>query len=228
MAACLCSTVASTARDNSIDVVMFGSLDAGPSVFLTTGAKIALEGANRDGFVALVSTGGGARLERAAEPGQLPVIVRTTVLGAALGGYQICADWGVAALFAGPEGSVEALVGADGMRVLPPRIGLRLHGEIWARPSADTLATLTLILGSARWEGYARASAGYRMWGAYLGPEASAYADRTGYQRYGLGLHATDFALAGIGLRVSAGALYEPETERFGPYLGLAAWYALP
>ncbi len=214
--------------------VLFGSLDAGPSTFLNVGAKVALDDVDREGFVALVSAGSGARQERGppvrvgnrSEP-VTPTIVRVTALGAVLGGYQVFADWGVVGLFAGPEGTIDALTDGAGLQTRPPRFGLRLQGEVWARLSPDTLATGTLVLGSARWDLYGRVSLGYRAWGAYLGPEASVYGDRTDYRKLSLGLHATDFSFAGMSLRVSGGCLYESETDRFGPYVALAAWAPL-
>lgn len=218
------------AQDESVRTLLFGSMDAGPSTFLGSGAKIALDDVNREGFVALVSAGGGVRQERAAatQTSSAPTLVRTTLLGAALGGYQFFRDWGVLSFFAGPEASLEALMGNGQARALPARFGLRLEGELWARPSENTLVTGTLLLGSARYDAYGRVSAGYRLWDAYLGPEAAWYGDRTGYRKVSLGLHATDFALAGLSFRLSAGGLYEPGTGRVGPYVGLATWAPFP
>lgn len=216
-------------EENPVRTILFGSMDAGPSAFMTTGAKIALDDVNREGFAMLVSVGTGARLERGpAAPGYVaPTLVRTTLLGSALAGYQVFRDWGVAAVFAGPEGSVEALAGGGTMVLEPARFGLRLQGELWARPSADTLVTATVIAGSSRTDLYGRFSAGYRLWDAYLGPEAGGYGDATGYRKWSLGLHATDFALGGFSFRVSAGALYESGTRQIGPYFALATWAPL-
>ena len=36
-----------------------------------------------------------------------------------------------------------------GRTLLPPRFGLRLHGEIWARPTEETLLQATLIAGTS-------------------------------------------------------------------------------
>ncbi|WP_455977323.1 cellulose biosynthesis protein BcsS [Methylorubrum populi] len=211
-------------EDFALRTVLFGSLDAGASVFSTSGAKIAFDRFERDGPVALVSAGGGFRLEGGAGA---PLRMRTTTLGAALGGYQFIRDWGAVTVFAGPEISWEMLAGPGGEGALPVRMGLRLHGEIWARPSQDTLTTATAIVGSARGDAYARLSWGYSLFGAYLGPEIALYGDRTDYRKWNIGLHATDYTLGGYRLRLSAGCQIETPRDRLGPYLSLALWSAL-
>lgn len=212
------------------DVVLFGSLDAGAATFLSAGAKVAPGGSTHDGFVLLAGVGAGQRRERGVcACARMPVVSslsRSTALGAAVVGYQWFHDWGVAALLVGPEGSVEVLSGSAGRLPLPPRWGLRLHGEIWARPSDETLVQATAILGSSREDAWGRLAWGYRLWGAYLGPEASLYADRTAYRKWNLGLHATDFALGRFGLRASAGVQFETGRGP-GPYLALAVWTPL-
>ena len=150
--------------------------------------------------------------------------MRDTALGAALVGYQWVHDWGVVALYAGPEGSAEMLSDRSGSAVLPSRFGLRLHGEVWARPSSETLVQATAILGTAREDAWGRLAWGYRLWGAYLGPEASLYADRLGYRKWAFGLHATDFDLGRFSLRVSVGLQAETGAREPYPYLSLAAW----
>jgi hypothetical protein len=202
-------------------VLLFGSLEAGPSVFVTTGAKAALDRIDRKGFVALASVGGGQRRETAG--------IRATTIGAVVFGYQWFADWGVVALYAGAEGTADVIYGCGCLRALPPRFGLRLHGEIWARPSDETLFVATLILGSTRASAWGRAAWGYRalgdwVWGAYLGPEVSFYGDETGYQKWGAGLHATDVDLGRVHLRFSAGLQFASERQDIGPYVGLTVW----
>lgn len=213
--------------DETWDLLLFGSLDAGASTFLTTGAKLGLGRLDGDGFVILASAGAGRRSERAVCDCAQAVTVargRQTVTGAALVGYQWFHDWGVVALYAGPEGSAEMLADRFGSAMLPPRYGLRLHGEVWGRPSAETLVQGTAILGTARGDAWARLAWGYRLWGAYLGPEASLYMDRTGYRKWALGLHATDVALGRFSLRISAGLQTETGLRDPYPYLSVAAW----
>lgn len=215
------------AQDAALRTVLFSGLEAGASTFSTSGAKVAFDRFDRDGPVVLVSGGSGMRLEGG---GRLPVLVRTTLLGAALGGYQFVRPWGVVTVLAGPELSVEMLTGADGAALLPLRSGLRLHGEVWARPTETTLATATVILGSARGDAWARLSWGYSLFGAYLGPETAAYLDHAGYRKWSVGLHATDVAFGGYRFRLSAGCQFEGQANgavQPAPYLGLAIWNAL-
>ena len=213
--------------DDNARALLFGSLDAGPSTFLNTGLKVAPDGLDRAGFTGLAVVGAGARRERGPALAGFPTLVRATLVGSVLGGYQSFHDWGVVGLFAGPEASVEALDGGGATRMLPARYGLRLQGEVWARPSTDTLVTATLVLGSARWEAFTRVSAGYRLFGAYVGPEASFYADRTGYQKISAGLHVTQVTFGRVSFRLSAGCLYENEVGEIGPYGAIAAWMPL-
>ena len=197
-------------------LLLFGSLEASPSVFVTTGAKVALDRIDREGFVALGSIGASRRQEG--------TLNREIATGALVFGYQWFQDWGVVSAYAGPEGMAEAVTGCSCARILPPRFGLRLHGEVWARPSDETLLTATLILGSTRASAWGRLAWGYRIWGAYLGPEAALYLDGTGYTKWNLGLHATDFALGRFSLRVSAGLQQASARQDTSPYVGLTLW----
>ncbi|MCF4125605.1 cellulose biosynthesis protein BcsS [Methylobacterium sp. SyP6R] len=220
-----------------VRTVLFGSLDAGRSTFVSAGAKVAPGGIGRDGFVTLATLGYGLRPERdwwgdpRGKAGLTPPrTLRHTVQAGAVAGWQWVRDWGVAALFAGPEIAFEVL-DSPGTRKLPtPRIGARVQGELWARPTETTLLTTTLIAGTARWSAWGRVSWGIRVpeWSAaYLGPEAALYADRTGYRKWSLGLHATDFAIARLSFRVSAGWVYEEQIRRPGAYGTLTAWLPL-
>ncbi|WP_375453902.1 cellulose biosynthesis protein BcsS [uncultured Methylobacterium sp.] len=218
---------AGAAGAGEVDTLLFGSLDAGAASFLTVGAKVAFDRLDRPGLVILASAGGGRRAEGACACAPFvaaPSLARYTALGAALVGYQWFADWGVVAAFAGPEGAVEALTDGRGVATLPVRWGLRLHGEIWARPTAETLVQATIILGSARDSAWTRLGLGYRLWGAYLGPEASLYADRSGYVKWNLGVHATDFAFGRYSFRLSGGVQIESSETRPSPYVALSVW----
>lgn len=210
-----------------IDTLLFGSLDAGAASFLTVGAKIAFDKLDRPGFAVLASAGGGRRSETSCACDSVASATRLsryTALGAALIGYQWFPDWGVVALYAGPEGSVEALTDGRSVAALPVRWGLRLHGEVWARPTEETLVQATLLAGSARDSVWSRIGLGYRAWGVYLGPEASLYADRTGYTKWNFGLHATDLKLARYSFRLSGGVQIEDNEKRPGPYVALSMW----
>lgn len=210
--------------DATLRTVLFGSMEAGASTFSAAGAKLVFDRFDRDGPVALVTAGGGVRPEGG---GRAPVLMRFTALGAALGGYQFIREWGAATLFAGPEASWEALSGPGFVQALPLRAGLRLHGEVWARPTESTLATATVILGSARGDAYARLSWGAALFGAYLGPEAAVYGDRTDYRKWSVGLHVTDYAMGGYRFRLSAGGQLETPLNQWSPYVSLAVWSTL-
>ncbi|MER2251191.1 cellulose biosynthesis protein BcsS [Methylorubrum podarium] len=212
------------ADDTALRAVLFGSMEAGASTFSAGGAKLAFDRFDRDGPVALVTAGVGVRREGG---GRDPVLMRFTALGAALAGYQFIRDWGAVTLFAGPEASWEALSRPGHLQALPLRAGLRLHGEVWARPTETTLATATVILGSARGDAYLRLSWGTALFGAYLGPEAALYGDRTDYRKWSVGMHATDYALGGYRFRLSAGGQFETPLDRWSPYLALAIWSTL-
>ncbi|MGU3536897.1 cellulose biosynthesis protein BcsS [Methylobacterium sp. A54F] len=209
-----------------LDALVFGGLDAAASAFVSGGGKLALDGLDRTGPVALVSAGAGRRgARRVCVCGRIATFARITAAGAALAGYQWVQDWGVVAAYAGPEAAAEALTeGRSLVLTGPVRLGLRLHGEIWARPGADTLVQGTVILGSARRDAWARLAYGVRLWETYLGPEVAVSADSTGYAKWSLGLHATDFAFGRFAFRASAGLQVETGARRPGPYVALSAW----
>ncbi|GJE43371.1 cellulose biosynthesis protein BcsS [Methylobacterium soli] len=226
----LLATGASAAEDG-VNALLFGSLDVAAATFATAGVKVALDRLDQPGFVALASAGLGRRFERSAcicgTRTGVASLARHTLLGSALIGYQWFADWGVVAAYAGPESSREAILDGNVLHVLPGRTGLRLQGEIWARPSPDTLVNAVAILGSARGDAWTRVALGYRLWDTYLGPELGLYADRTGYRKWNLGLHATDFALARFSLRVSTGIQFESSRGSGSPYVALSVWTGL-
>ncbi|RVU17441.1 cellulose biosynthesis protein BcsS [Methylobacterium oryzihabitans] len=202
--------------------VLFGSLDAGSSSFVTVGAKHAVDPVGRDGAVVLGSLGYGGRSEiRGAWEGSPKRVRRHTVKASVVGGRQWFADWGVVALFVGPEIDFDQ---REAAKAVGPSPGLRLHGEVWTRPAPTTLLTLTAIAGSARGDVWTRGSFGVRALGAYLGPEIALYADRTGYRKWSLGLHATEWTGWGVSLRLSGGWLYEERERRPGAYGALTLW----
>ncbi|WP_019905611.1 cellulose biosynthesis protein BcsS [Methylobacterium sp. 77] len=207
-----------------MSALIFGSLDAGPSAFMSAGTKITFDGSDRDGFAILASGGGGARTERGPTiRGITTNLTRQTAIGAVLAGYQWFHDWGVVAAFAGPEGSIELERSVVGNVVQPFRYGIRLHGEVWARPTDATLLTVTAILGSTRQSAWGRLAWGHEIWGAYLGPEVALYVDGTGYSKFGIGVHATDFRIGDVRFRASLG--YQTESSGDGgPYLTLGIW----
>lgn len=203
--------------------VLFGSLDACHSGFGTVGVKRTLHGSlDHSGVVGLASLGYGRTIERAWEQPEAPRFTRHAVLGSALLGYQWVGDGIVLAALAGP--------GVEGERSdrlvrqsTEAHLGARLHGEVWAHPTASTLLTTTVIVGTARTAHlWARASAGYALWeGVFVGPEASVYTTDT-YREWRLGAHVTGLSVGRLGLRLSAGWRGEEDADRAGAYVGLA------
>lgn len=162
--------------------VLFGSLDAGHSTFGSLGVKRALGGPlDHSGPVGMASLGYGGTDERLEGP-EGPRLTRHAVQASALLGYQWARDGVFLAVFAGPEVEGDRLNRSASLpRMTDAHLGVRLHGEVWAHPTANTLFTTTMIVGTARTEHlWARSSAGYAFWdGVFLGPEASVYATDT-------------------------------------------------
>jgi hypothetical protein len=150
--------------------------------------------------------------------------LRHTVLASALAGYQWMFPWGAVSAFAGPEASYEVVpdLPLEDRRRSRMRLGARVQGEVWARPTAETLLTANLILGSARQNAWGRLAWGYRAVGdVYLGPEVAAYMTDT-FRKEQIGIHATGVELFGLSLRLSGGWQREGERHRTGPYGGLS------
>jgi hypothetical protein len=218
-----CSGHFDTPRASEIDTLLFGSLDAGAATFATAGAKIGLPSLKGDGAVALMSLGCGRQGERGSDGPR----ARYIALGAITTGYQWFFGWGVAAVFAGPEMTTQMLADRIGSAMLPARWGFRLHGEIWARPTEETLVQGTVIAGTARDSVWARVAWGYRLWDTYVGPEASLYTEASGYEKFNLGLHATDFALGDFSFRIAAGLQRETDRRSVAPYVAISVWSPL-
>ena len=196
----------SVARPEELRTVLFGSLDAGQSTFGTLGIKRTLSGPlDITGPVGMASLGYGRTVERLwGQPDEAHVI-RHAVHASALLGYQWVRDGIVVAAFAGPEIDIEQLSDRAVPRVRDPHAGARVHGEIWAHPTANTLLTATVIAGTARTAHlWGRASAGYALWDrVFVGPEAAVYATDT-YRELRLGGHVTGLTFGALRLPLSA------------------------
>jgi Cellulose biosynthesis protein BcsS len=212
-------------RPNDLRTVLFGSLDAGHSTFGTLGVKRTLHGPlDRSGTVGMASLGYGGTRERARFETDDGRLIRHALQGSTLLGYQWVGDGLVVAALAGPEIEGEQLSDHFTPRVTRPHFGARLHGEIWAHPTQNTLLTGNAIVGTARTPHlWGRASAGYRLWGdVFLGPEASVYSTDT-YREWRFGAHVTGVFLGGVSLRLSAGWRGEEDTRDRGAYAGISA-----
>jgi Cellulose biosynthesis protein BcsS len=205
--------------------VVFGSLDAGHSTFGSLGVKRTLTGTlDQSGPVGMAGVGYGRTIERVWGKPDGPRFTRETVHGSALLGYQWVRPGVVLAALAGPEIEGEQRSGHILERSSEAHAGLRLHGEIWAHPTDNTLLTTTVIAGRARTAHlWGRASVGYALWGGvFVGPEVSVYTTDT-YREWRVGAHVTGFTLGPLSVRVSAGWRGQEDTRDDGAYVGLAA-----
>jgi Cellulose biosynthesis protein BcsS len=215
----------SDGQAQDLRTVLFGSLDTGHSTFGTVGVKRTLRGSlDQSGPLGMASLGYGGTIERVEFQPEGARMIRHAVHASALLGYQWVGDGIVVAALAGPEIEGERFSRHAPPRATEPHLGARLHGEIWAHPTPNTLATATVIAGTARTAHvWGRASAGYAVWdGIFLGPEASVYMTET-YRELRLGAHVTGLTLGGMSLRFSGGWRGEDETRHHGAYVGLSA-----
>jgi hypothetical protein len=216
---------ASFAQDNSapareLNTVLFGSLDGGRSAFLSAGLKRALAGSlDRDGFIAMGGVGiGGAPVSGRFDAADF----RPTAQAHAMLGYQWLFSRVAVSALLGPEVDVEA-ESADALRAARARFGVRGHAELWAHPTPETLATATVIAGSARAHLWSRISGGYAFWpGVFLGPEGAFYA-RDDYREWRLGAHVTGLTWGRLNIRFSGGLL-QSNDDRTGAYFGLTGY----
>jgi hypothetical protein len=215
-----------SAHDADLRTVLFGSIDGGRSTFAALGVKRTLHGTlDQSGPVGMASVGYGRTVERAWWDSQDTQVTRHAAHASALLGYQWVRDGLVVAALAGPEVDGERLSDHPTARDKETHVGARLHGEIWAHPTATTLVTTTVIVGTARTAHlWGRASAGYAFWNrVFLGPEVSIYATDT-YREWRVGAHLTGLTLGRFNLRLSGGWRGEEESGDRGAYVGPSAY----
>lgn len=216
-----------TAEDSKVApsprTVLFASLDAGSSGFLTFGGKRTLVGTlDESGPVALASIGAGGSPEQVGSPAIGDAPFRPVMQASGLLGYQWALGRAFLSLFAGPELDRDRFASTSGPAREETRIGARVHGEIWMHPTDDTLLTGTAIAGSARGHLWARASGGYKVWrDVFIGPEATVYRTET-YREWRIGAHATGLELGRFTLRLSTGWRADETSARGGPYGALS------
>lgn len=209
--------------------VLFGSADAGSSVFVSGGSKQALIGPlDRPGFLALETTGIGLTRENVRlGPLRVPV-QRFTHQGSVMGGYQHMFGSLYVAAYAGPELQHEQIAyRGEFARFSKPRLGVRGQVEIWWHPTPETLFTSVVVAGSTRNSIYARSSAGILVFAkTYVGPEITVYSTPT-YRETRYGLHATGPKLGIVNLRLSGGVMTDDGGRTLSPYVGVTAWLRL-
>lgn len=216
-------------RPEDQHTVLFGSLDAGRSTFVSGGAKQSLTGPlDRSGLLVMESTGFGLTRERSRAEGRNVSVMRFTHATSALAGYQWNTDGLSLAALAGPEVQQEQLTyRGRAYRFSQPRLGARGQIDLWANPTPATLLTATLIASSARSSLWGRLSTGIRVAdGLFVGPEVTVYTTPT-YREVRWGGHLSGLALSVVQLRLSAGWMEDDAHRRGSPYLGMSAWIRL-
>lgn len=215
-------------RPEDQHTVLFGSLDAGRSAFLSVGAKQTLTAPlDREGFVAMEADGVGYTRERQktdAGPVSVDRFKHQVVLS---GGYQWTLGPVYVAAFLGPEFYQEQ-VAIDGRlgRLSRPGYGLQSQVELWANPTPETLVTGTAILETVRPSVWARTSLGLKVMDVFVGPELTVYQTPT-YRETRWGAHVTGLSVGLVTLRMSAGWMTDDAHRRGSPYAGLSAWIRL-
>ena len=212
-----------------IDALVFGSADAGAATFATVGAKLGLGPLDHDGFAMLASVGGGRRDERggcacAPRGGYDLALTRYTVNGAVVVGYQWFFRLGRRRGLRRPGGHAgpphrrtDARRIAVAIRPAPARRSLgAADRRDFGAGDRDRRLGPRQRLGATR--------LGLPAVGQLSRPEASLYTDYTGYRKWNLGVHATDFSFGRYSFRVSAGAQTETNARRVSPYVALSVW----
>jgi len=212
-----------------LKTVLFGSLDAGRSTFLTVGAKQTFTGPlDRSGLVSLVTVGYGGSPGQAGSENDSDTVVRPTIQAGALIGYQWAFDRVFVAGFIGPEFDARQPASIEeASRLSQPRLGLRVQGELWAHPTQDILLAATVVAGSARSSLWGRAAFGYRVWNdIFVGPEV-ALSRSENFREWRVGAHVTGVQLGQFTFGLSGGWRGEENDSHGGAYVNLPGYIRL-
>ena len=209
-----------------LKTILFGSLDAGRSTFLTVGAKQTFTGPlDRSGLVSLVTLGYGGSPGQADFERSSDTVVRPTIQASAMIGYQWAFDRVFVAGFVGPEFDAQqpATVG-EIARLSQPRLGLRVQGELWAHPTENTLLAATVVAGTARSSLWGRAAFGYRVWNdVFVGPEVALSRTET-FREWRVGAHVTGVRLGQFTFGLSGGWRGDEKDPHGGAYVNLSGY----
>jgi hypothetical protein len=231
----LCGVSLSHAADHDLflnpreaRIVMFADASYGRSFFGSWGFKQSLRGTlDRSGPVMMATLGYGGEGETIEGALGRSSLLRYASKASALYGYQWMLGKVIFTGLVGPEMDAEQAVENGAIqRISEPRWGARLQWEMWAHPTPDTLATLTVIGGTARGHVWSRASAGYKiMDNAFIGPEVTGYMTET-YREWRVGAHLTGLTLGRAHVTFSSGWRRDDD-KRSGFYGGLTTFMKL-
>ena len=202
--------------------ILFNATELGASAYANAGFKRALDASlHRDGFILMGNLGAGRYRDVVSRSDRRITADYWSSEASLLLGYQWKTDRAVISLLAGPEAEFDQPL-IDGRVLDPsrPAFGGRLLAEVWAHPVADALLVGTLVLGSAPQRAWARAAAGWRVWGSvFVGPEAILSAEEA-YREARFGVSATGLSFGRWTFGISGGVLMV-EGEKPGAYVGL-------
>lgn len=212
-----------------LKTVLFGSMDAGRSGFVTLGVKQTLSGPlDRSGFVSLATVGYGGTPAKTAVGTKSDTVVRPTTQASAMIGYQWALGRVFVAGFVGPEVDAQQPVTlGDIPRSSHPRLGIRFQGELWAHPTENTVLIGTVVAGSARGSLWTRTALGYRIWDSvFIGPEGSLSMTNS-YREWRVGGHVTGLQLGRVNVGLSAGWRRDEDAKHDGAYVNVSAYVRL-
>lgn len=216
--------------------VLFGSLDAGRSVYVSSGFKRALSGdLDRSGFIVLGESGAGRDSYISACPCTGRVTVQTARSFLSVG-HQSILEGNVATVLLGLEIADRTLSPSDPFdHQKRTRWGPRVQVEWWSQSHPDWLSTATVIASLPRREIWGRASIGWRpasmateplgfgLDGVHIGPEIATSVQQT-YSEARIGLHVTGVRL-GPGVISLSGGWRTDSDGQSGAYSALTAYW---
>jgi len=208
--------------------VVFSSVEIGSSLYVNSGFKRALGASlDEDGFFLMGTMGTGRRGERLVDEWGRYKVDHLDSDASLLAGYQWKTERAVLSVYLGFEGRYnQAQVGGAFIAEPSWQAGLRAMAEVWAHPTEATLATATLIVGTAPLHLWARHSYGWQVWdGAYTGPELVVSLEEE-YREARVGAHLTGFKLGAFTVNVSGGLLLRDRHQPSG-YVGLTTHFKL-
>lgn len=182
--------------------VLFASLEAGPAKrFAAFGLKKALTGGlDSSGFRTMVKLGGAQETPG----GPRPRASLYKAEGQALLGYEWRIGDTFVSLYAGADYE-EAFLDCGCTVLVTKRFGARLHGDLWATPTRETMVQASVYASTMDRRLWGRLAGGWAVpFGLHVGPEVEAYR-QMGYHKLRLGLHLTGFRLFGLTWRLSGG-----------------------